>query len=294
MTAGPGGPKAQSPVVLMRVGRRRVAVLATVLVVLGAGTGVARAYFAPGAAPVSSPEGYFSFCADRQRDTAGITPADLVNANYGIDNYVYDTPGPLVGQSLSGGDPFVLTKSGIQNDGAARRVLTGQRVEYADAGRTTPVQVRCKMRTQESLRRPETEKQRFGDDTSTTYSTVSWGFGPSATSLPGKSCRTVQDEIVAAVWAGLSPAEQTAAVYKYGTPSLVLGLESLSTTGSQWTLGEKIVTVSLGVLTIADRTLNAPVGTINPIGDRILGAYYCTFVAPEYIRGIFLGTQPVV
>ena len=84
----------------MRVGRRRVAALATVLVVLGAGTGVARAYFAPGAAQVSSPEGYFSFCADRQRDTAGITPADLTTANYGIDNYVYDTPGPLVGQDL--------------------------------------------------------------------------------------------------------------------------------------------------------------------------------------------------
>ena len=30
------------------------------------------------------------------------------------------------------------------------------------------------------------------------------------------------------------------------------------------------------------------------LGDRILGAYYCTFVAPDYIRGIFLGTQPVV
>lgn len=291
MTAGPGGPMRQSSAAHMKVGPRRVTVVATVLVVLGAGTGVARAYFVPGTAAVSSPEGYFSFCGDRQRDTAGISPADLTAASFGIDNYVYDTPGPLVGQDLAGGDPFVLTKSGIQNDGAARRVLTGQRVEYADAGRTTPVQIRCKMRTHESLVRPETQKQNFDGGAP---SPVSWGFGPLAASSPGKSCRTVQDEIVAGVWSSLTPAQQAAAPYQYGTPSVVLGPQSLSLTGSQWTLGEKIVTAAAGVLTIADRSLNAPVGTANPIGDRVLGAYYCTFVAPEYVRGIFLGTQPVV
>ena len=170
-------------------------------------------------------------------------------------------------------------------------MVTTQRIEYADAGRTTPVQVRCKMRTRESLVRPETQVQRFDNGTP---STVPWGFGPLAATGTPKTCRTVQDEIVAAVWGSLSSDQQAAATYKYGTPSLVLGATSLSITGTQWTLGEKIVTASAGVLTIADRSLDAPVGTANPIGDRILGAYYCTFVAPDYIRGIFLGTQPVV
>ena len=50
---------------------------------------------------------------------------------------------------------------------------------------------------------------------------------------------------------------------------------------------------SAGTLTIADRRSMAPVQDANPIGDRILGAYYCVFVAPEYLRSIFLG-GPVV
>jgi len=279
----------------MRVGRRRVAVVATVLVAVAAGTGVARAYYAPGAQDLGSPEGYFSFCGDRQRDTAGITAANLgpapTGADYRIDNYVYDQPGPLVGQDLQATDTFVLGKSGIESNGVVRRVVTTQRIEYADAARTTPVQIRCKMRTYESLVRVETEKQRFDNATA---SPVPWGFGPQAATFGAqKSCRVVQDELVAAVWNSLTPAQQSAAPYKYGTASLELGPTSLSLTGSQWTLGEKIVTAAAGKLTIADRSLDAPVGTVNPIGDRILGAYYCTFVAPEYIRSIFLG-GPVV
>lgn len=276
---------------------RRWAAIATVTVVLATGTGVARAYFAPGAVDAMSTGGYFTFCADRQRDTAGITAADLVAANYGIDNYVYDTPGPLVGANLSGGDPFVLTKSGIQNDGTARRAITAQRVEYVDAARTQPAQIRCKMRTRESLVRPETEKQRFDpvfppgatEPNPPVDSPVSWGFGPAAASLPEKSCRQVQEEIVAAAWASLTPAQQDATPYKYGTASLVLGPETLFLTGSAWTGGQKIVTATPTVLTIADRTLVAISGTPNPFGDRLTGAYYCTFVAPEYIRGVLLG-----
>lgn len=278
----------------MRVGRRRVAVVATVLVALAAGTGVARAYYAPGAQDLGSPEGYFSFCADRQRDTAGITAANLgptpTGANYRIDNYVYDQPGPLVGQDLAASDTFVLGKSGIESNGVVRRVVTTQRIEYADVARTTPVQIRCKMRTRDSLNLPETQVQRFDNGTP---STVPWGFGPQSATGTAKSCRVVQDELVAAVWNSLTPAQQAAAPFKYGTPSLVLGPTQTYVTGTSWTLGEKIVTVVSGNLVIADRSLVANVGDVNPIGDRILGAYYCTFVAPEYLRSIFLG-GPVV
>jgi hypothetical protein len=274
----------------MRVGRRRVAVVATVLVALAAGSGVARAYFAPGSQDLSSAAGYFTFCADRQRDTAGITATDLgaapTGADYRIDNFVYDQPGPLVGGSLASTDAFVLGKSGIHVNGVDRRVVTTQRIEYVDASHALPAQVRCKMRTRESLVRPPSEVQRFDNGTP---STVPWGFGPQAATGTAKSCRTVQDELVSTVWASLTAAQQAAATYKYGTSSLVLGPTSLSTTGTQWTLGEKIVTAAAGTLTIADRSLDAPVGTPNPIGDRILGAYYCTFVAPDYIRSIFLG-----
>ena len=83
----------------MKVGRRRVAVVVAVAAVLVAGTGVARAYYAPGAEDLHEPAGYFTFCADRQRDIAGITADDLAPAPTGqtiaSTDFVYDRSGPL-------------------------------------------------------------------------------------------------------------------------------------------------------------------------------------------------------
>jgi hypothetical protein len=269
--------------------RRRIAAVAVAGIVLATGTGVASAYFAPGSQDISSAEGYFTFCADRQRDIAGIEAADLVAANFGIDTYVYEDSTIVVGSTLPSSHPFVLGKSGIQADGVARRVLTAQLLEYdtADAASHAPVQIRCKLRTHESLVRADDDFQKL--DTGALTS-VPWGFG--AASGPSKTCPQVQEELVASVWNSLTPEQQAASPYKYGTSSLVLGPENNRGTGTAWTGGVKVASAAAGVLTINDWSLIAP-STVSGFPDRLLGAHYCVFVAPEYLRAVLLG-EPVV
>jgi hypothetical protein len=263
----------------MRVGRRRVAVVAAVLVAVAAGTGVARAYYAPGTVDVGGAQGYFTFCADRQKDIAGLADADLSAKGVGIDNYVYEQPGPI---AALGTIPFVFSKSGIQYDLPAKRILTTQLIEYGDPGSQTPVQVRCKLRTRESLVRPITDLQNVDAVTN-----VPWGFGLAAG--PGKSCRTVQEELVQSVWARIvADGKQAEAVYAYGTPSVVLAPDNIVGEGPSWTISKKVLSVSSGVLTIDDLTLVSPSSPL--VGpERFSGAHYCTFVAPDYLYDVMLG-----
>lgn len=280
--------------------RRRAWVAASAAAVLAfVGAGTAYAYLSPGTSWQEQPAAYFTFCADRQLDVGGITQADLSGAHnggmtYGIENIV-QTYGEatVVGQGLSGDHPFVKGKSGIRFDGAGssdvRRVLTTQWVERDAAG--DPVQIRCKMRTHDSLNQPTSVKQKLDDNT--TVTDVPWGFGDGSASGPAQSCRTVQQALVGEVWDGLTQAERDAATYAFGTSAVEFGPETYITTGSEWTQGEKIVTAENGVLTIADRSLVSEWNEAAAPSDRLRGAYYCTFVAPDYIRSIFLN-GPVV
>lgn len=272
----------------MRVGRRRAAVVAGVLVALTAGTGVARAYYAPGAVGASAPQGYFSFCGDRQRDIAGITPEDLTNAGYSIDNYVSTDPGPVAGERLPDNLNFVRGKSGI--DGVNRRVVTTQWVEYdsLDVATRTPVQIRCKLRTRESLLRSDNQRDQANAPTS-----VPWGFGPEAATQPGKTCLQVQEDLVKAVSDRLvqerTEAEEPLPPFVYGTPSVVFDAEVVTSVGPTWLAGTKTVTLTDGVLHIGSSAVVNPSSdsTLGP--DRFYGAHYCVFVAPEYIRSVLLG-----
>lgn len=316
----------------MATRRRRIATVAVAGIVLATGAGVASAYFTPAEKPLADPQNYFSYCADRQRDVAGITPADLAGTSngghdYTIENYIHLDAHPA-GQPIAGSSEFVLGKSGIGYAALGggdydRRILTTQLVEYAGDG--TPVQVRCKMRTTESLNRPESEKQRFDNGTP---STIPWGFGPgSATGTP-KVCRVVQTDIATEVWNSLTPAEKDSAVYRWqasaaGPANVTVAPEILPTgigpgnpfgtitpdtnvfiAGSQWTAGydngvpgyqpgdgfDSVRSVAAG-LEIRSAVLNALSNDpLNPIGDRIAGAYYCTFSTPEYLKSVFLGT----
>lgn len=276
--------------------RRGWVALGAAAALLAAGTGVAYAYLPSGTSWQEEPGAYFTFCADRQLDVAGITQADLQgddNPTYTVENYVQTyTEASVVGDGLTGDHPFVKGKSGIRYDGAGaadvRRVLTTQWVERDAAG--NPVQVRCKMRTHDSLNQPTSVKQKFDNGTP---SDVPWGFGPGTASNLAKSCRVVQQEIVSQVWNGLTQPERDAATYKYGTGSVVFGDETYIMTGQQWTQGQKIVTAAGGVLTIADRSLVSEWNEPAALNDRTRGAYYCTFVSPDYIRSVFLN-GPVV
>jgi hypothetical protein len=261
----------------MRVGRRRVAVVAGVLVAVAAGTGVARAYYAPGTVDVGGAQGYFTFCADRQKDIAGLDDTDLSAKGVGIDNYVYEQPGPI---TALGTIPFVYSKSGIQYDPPAKRILTTQLIEYGDAGAQTPVQVRCKLRTRESLVRPITDLQNVDAITN-----VPWGFG--LTAGPGKSCRVVQEELVDNVWQRiLDEGKDAEAVYPRA--SVVLGPDNIVGEGPSWTIEKKVLSVDGGVLTIEDLTLVSPsTPLVGP--ERFSGAHYCTFVAPDYLYDVMLG-----
>jgi hypothetical protein len=75
-------------------------------------------------------------------------------------------------------------------------------------------------------------------------------------------------------------------------------------TGNQWTSGYNngvpgyqpgdgfdSVRVKDGGLELRSAVLNAlSDDPANPIGDRVGGAYYCTFSTPEYLKAVFLGT----
>ena len=170
----------------------------------------------PGAEGPRQPGGLLLLLRDRQRDTAGITrrPDDR---NYRIDNYVYDQPGPLVGQDLASTETFVLSKSGISPTGSRAVSVAGQRIEYADAARTTPVQIRCKMRTRESLT-CLSRKQRFDNDAVARPV----GFRPSAATgaedLPRRPGRARGRSVELAY-----PAQQAAAPSSTARRAFVLG-----------------------------------------------------------------------
>jgi hypothetical protein len=321
--------------------RRRIATVAVAGIVLATGTGAAYAYFTPGERPIADPANYFTYCADRQRDVAGITLADLEGTSngghdYTIENFVHLEAHPA-GQPYDGDEPFVLGKSGIAYApvGAAppavpeqdytRRIVTTQIIEYHPTetnidGSPLAVQVRCKMRTRESLNRPESEKQRFGGPTSTSFSSVPWGFGAGTATGTQKACRVVQADIATDVWNLMSEEEQNAAVYRwadapdgdlanvtvaeeilpvgYAPPSsfgTVTPDTNVFVTGTQWTSGHNptgfdSVRIKNGALEIRSAVLNAlSTDPSNPIGDRVAGAYYCTFSTAEYLKAVFLG-----
>ena len=304
------------------MGKRGWVVVAVAAAMTMSAAGGALAYVAAGSSVLTDVPTLMTYCADRQREVAGITALDEAGTTngghaYSIVNHVYENVAELPGgQALPGTSTFVLSKSGIQYDVSnpalpVRRILTVQYVEYSDAGRTQPMQVRCKMRTLESLNRPESEKQRLDNNSPTS---VPWGFGPGTASGVGalgdpayanptntaldrmKGCQTTLEESLASVWASLSEAEKDAAVYRpeargSNPANITVDPDSVALLGSEWTQAWNTVTSATdGSLHLQSRALYAAVGTPNPIGDRVLGAYYCTYTVPSYLKGVLLGT----
>ena len=304
------------------MGKRGWVVVAVAAAVTVSAAGGALAYVNAGSAVLTDVPTLMTYCADRQREVAGITALDEAGTTngghaYSVVNHVYENTATLPGaQNLPEGSTFVQSKSGIQYDVSnpalpVRRILTGQYVEYADAGRTQPMQVRCKMRSLESLNRPETDKQKLDNGTVTS---VPWGFGAGTASGVGaagsplyanganpaldqmKPCGTTNAETLAAVWAGLSEAEKDAAVFRpeargASPANIVVDPDTIKIAGAQWTAAwNPAQTTTDGTLHIQAASLYSESTNTSGAPDRFLGSFYCTYAVADYLRAVMLGT----
>jgi hypothetical protein len=271
--------------------RRRTGIAAVVAASLVAtGVGVAVASGSWNETTISTPRGLFEFCKDKQLDIAGINPATLSTAGIAITNTLYDN---VVGQPDNdqvlnkGFDAFVLGKSGIISSGATKQILVSQYVEYLDAAKTQPKQIRCKMRTGESLNRSDFQKL---DDN--TVTTTPWGFGPGTAAGPEATCAVINQQTVTNVDTLIGAGSRV-----FSPADVVVDADVVAAIGPAWTTPFEALQVvtSDGKLHVRAKTLVA-VSTLPGNLDRFGGAHYCTSVAPEYLRDVVTGaaSAPVV
>lgn len=262
--------------------------LAASLVATGVGVAVASGSWTE--TTIATPRGFFEFCRDKQLDIAGINPATLATAGIAITNTIYDNvPGqPNTDQALNKGwDGFVLGKSGVLSVSASKQILVTQYVEYSDTAKTKPVQIRCKMRTGESLNR--SDFQHLDDNTVTT---TPWGFGPGTAAGPEATCAVINQQTVTNVDTLIGAGSRV-----FLPSQVVVDPDVLAAIGPAWTtpFDALQVVTSDGKLHVRAKALVAA-STIPGNLDRFGGAHYCTSVAPEYLRDVITGSvsAPVV
>jgi len=241
-----------------------------------------------GAAPLTAdqiyePVGSYRFCAEAQLDVANIDEQLMNERGISITTVIWGAYNDLL-----------FSKSGVDVD--EKKIITGEGIEWLDAESTDPGLLRCKMRTGESLDEgawPEgsaNNAPRFQLD-------PYYGFGDLAdgvsTSDVDQPCAVVNQRTIDNVWANLSPAERAASDYspEGDTPTLVTTPDSPSESGPEWLGPYPVLNVAGDVLQVRSKTLFTPTGFSTP---RFDGARYCTFVAPQYLRDVLLGTQAVV
>ena len=260
---------------VVRVRRAGVVGLTAAACLVGAGLGVASAV-TPTAADLAKPVQLFDFCAERQFAIAQIDRAGFEAAGYSVTNIVYDNF-----------DEFVLSKGGVFLD--TKEVLVTQYVEYSDAARTVPLQIRCKFRTGESLDEgawpPDSPNNSPGYEVDPAY-----GFGSAVDGLVSEvdlTCQDLHDDLVAGVEATLTSSEAAAATYATGDGTLVTAPDDIALAGPLWTPPFGGVADAGGVLTLQSKALVSPTGTAGLA--RFEGAHYCTFAAPTYLRDLIIG-----
>lgn len=232
---------------------------------------------------IYQPIGFFTFCADAQVKVANIDEAmtSPEEKDIRITNQVRDEF-----------SDFVSMKSSADPD--AKTINTGQYVEYRDAERTQPEQIRCKMRTGESI-----------DEGAWPEGAVNgvppWNVPPHfglgsplgddvSTSDVDQACSAVNDALITNVWASLSPEDQAASPYQPGS-TLVTVPDDAALTGAAWTQPFPALQLNGAVLEVPSKALLAPVGVIDtPFFE---GAHYCTHPAPDYLRAVLLGQATV-
>jgi hypothetical protein len=145
---------------------------------------------------------------------------------------------------------------------------THQFVLYADAARTQPTRVSCKMKTVDHL---------------------VLQFGVAAAGPAQNSCRDLNHRIARNVFQSLDATEQARAVF----PLARIRLEPDQTVivGSKWVSDFQHVWQSGNELHLFSKALHVDftdwLWRLAP--EKFRGAYYCHLIAPEYLRRIVLG-----
>jgi len=243
-----------------------------------------------GAAPLTSgqlykPVAFFRFCAEAQLDTANIDETVMANKGIIIGGTIYDDYAT----------DFQYSKASVNI--AGKQILTASWIQYRDVNKTQPYLIRCKMRTGESLNKgawPAGTLNNAGRFAVDPY----WGFGSLAdgvsTNATDQSCTTVNQRTIDNVWAGLTPSQQSAAPYHAGvSPTIVTTPDTLELSGPEWLAPSPPLAVVGSNLVVQSRALLVPSGSTNGFNTRFEGAHYCTFLAPEYLRDVLLGTATV-
>jgi hypothetical protein len=233
-------------------------------------------------------EGFFSFCNEAQKTTASINDAALISEGVTINTSIY-----------TDFTDFAFSKSGVAVT-SAKKILPTSFVQYSDPESTDLYQIRCKLRTAESLSAgawPPGSPNNSGRFALEPY----FGFGPTVggaltsatTDLP---CSTVNQQTIDRVWASLSPAQQDAAPYNptatatsgAAANTLVTVPDTVTGDGPTWTQDFPSAVLDGSTLEIPSKGLTVATGTSG--APRFEGAFYCTFIAPDFLRDILLGT----
>ena len=245
-----------------------------------------------GAAPLTSaqiyePVGFFRFCSEAQLDVANIDEAAMQAAGISIGGTIY--------ADLNA--DFQWSKSSV--DRPSKRILTVTWVEYADAAKTQPRAVRCKLRTGESLNKgawpagSDNNSGRFAVDTAFGFGAIADGV---STNPVDQSCTSVNQRTIDAVWNSLTPAQQSASPYKPTDGTLVTAPDTLAGGAPQWLVETNPLSLAGGVLTAESLSMLVPVGAYPgsaTAAPRFEGAHYCTLVPPTYLRDVLLGARTV-
>jgi hypothetical protein len=131
-----------------------------------------------------------------------------------------------------------------------------------------------------------------------------YGFGSEGSALldPGfvqtdATCEAVNRRTITSVWDALTPGEQASSAFRPDNSTLVASPDAVATSGPGWTntinLGgtgfiEPLVNDS-GVLKARASRLFVEWNETVTIGPRANGAFYCSLVAPEYLRDVLRG-----
>ena len=249
-------------------------------------------------AQLYQPIGLLRFCPDAQLQVANIDDAPgsaFAVRGISIGATIYNDF--TVSGSRVNSNDFADSKPAV--DLAHKRIMTTMGVVYADAARTEPEMIVCKLRTAESLAKgawPSSAPDNGGRFAVDRY----FGLGANgvglATSPTDQPCSVVNQSTITSVWDSLTPSQQASSPYKPTDGSLVTVPDTLhGASGPAWTAVSATGPLQLtdGVLQVRSESLLVPTGSSGSRDARLEGAHYCTFVAPTYLRDVLLGNQQI-